>query len=115
MSDQMVLNASAQVAGASRGAKASSAKPARSNPKRKKATAARKTKSKPTARTKHGTVLQLLSRKGGASIAELEKATGWQAHSVRGFLSGKVKKRMGLPLRSEPTEQGVRRYMIAKA
>jgi hypothetical protein len=44
------------------------------------------------------------------------KATGWQTHSVRGFLSGTVKKRFGLKLTSEKTEGKDRRYKIpAKA
>ncbi|MGV8996869.1 MAG: DUF3489 domain-containing protein [Parvibaculaceae bacterium] len=58
-------------------------------------------------------VLKLLRRKKGASLAEMQEATGWQAHSVRGFLSGTVKKRMGLPLQSEQSEKGGRRYLIA--
>ncbi len=57
-------------------------------------------------------VLKRLRRKKGASLAELQEATGWQAHSVRGFLSGTVKKRMGLPLQSEQSEKGGRRYLI---
>jgi hypothetical protein len=42
----------------------------------------------------------------------MTKATGWQPHSVRGFLSGTVKKRLGHDLRSEKSSGGVRRYMI---
>ena len=56
--------------------------------------------------------LKLLRRKTGASLAELREATGWQAHSVRGFLSGTVRKKLALPLSSEVTKQGVRRYRI---
>ena len=40
-------------------------------------------------------ILGLLKRSGGASIKELCKATGWQAHSVRGFLSGVAEKEDG--------------------
>lgn len=60
-------------------------------------------------------VLKLLRRKRGATLAELQAATGWQAHSVRGFLSGTVRKRMGLTLGSETGTDGVRRYVLAKA
>jgi hypothetical protein len=64
--------------------------------------------------TKTEQVLVLLRRSKGASIADLSNATGWQAHSVRGFLSGTVKKKMGLAVVSEKDTKGVRRYRIAK-
>lgn len=67
------------------------------------------------AKSKCDQVLQLLRRNKGASLAELQEATSWQAHSVRGFLSGTVKKRMGLNLSSDKPEGGERRYMIAEA
>ena len=62
--------------------------------------------------SKANQIVKLLQRKGGASIAEIQKASGWQPHSVRGFLSGTVKKRMGHDLRSEKSTDGVRRYII---
>jgi hypothetical protein len=52
-------------------------------------------------RTKHDKILKLLRAKEGASIAAITKATGWQPHSVRGFLAGVVKKRLRLNLTSE--------------
>lgn len=55
-------------------------------------------------------ILGLLRRKSGASVDEMIKATGWQAHSVRGFLSGTVKKKLGLNLVSETGGKSVRRY-----
>lgn len=64
--------------------------------------------------SKSEAVLRLLRRKRGATLAELQAATGWQAHSVRGFLSGTVRKRMKLPLTAEPGSDGVRRYAVAK-
>jgi hypothetical protein len=57
-------------------------------------------------------VLDLLKRETGATIAEIMEATQWQAHSVRGFLSGTVHKRLGLPLISHRDEGGRRVYRI---
>lgn len=56
-------------------------------------------------------VLQLLRRQQGATINELSIATTWQPHSVRGFLSGTVKKRYGLKLTSEVIN-GTRHYRV---
>jgi Protein of unknown function (DUF3489) len=63
--------------------------------------------------TKADTILKLLKSGKGASLEDLRKATGWQAHSVRGFLSGTVKKRMGLAVVSGADKSGIRRYRIA--
>ena len=63
--------------------------------------------------TKSEAVLALLRRKQGASLEEMRKASGWQAHSVRGYLSGTVKKRLGLKLNSNKSPNGERRYAIA--
>jgi hypothetical protein len=65
--------------------------------------------------TKAGRILKLLQRKKGASITDLREVTGWQAHSVRGFLSGTIKKRLGLALRSEQLDSGERRYHVTAA
>ena len=62
--------------------------------------------------TKQGRVLTLLSQQNGASIAEMMQATDWQQHSVRGFLAGTVKKKLGLSLTSVKPNDGVRRYRI---
>ena len=70
-----------------------------------KATAARSTKTQKA--------ITLLQRPKGVTVAELGKATGWQKHSVRGFMSGTLKKRKGLEILSEKDEKGVRRYRIA--
>lgn len=50
--------------------------------------------------TKQATLIDLLKRKKGASIEEMIYATGWQAHSVRGAISGTLKKKLGLPITS---------------
>jgi hypothetical protein len=62
--------------------------------------------------SKAATVLGLLRRPEGASLKELMKATGWLAHSVRGYLSGTVAKRMGFKLVSAKSEDGERRYSV---
>ena len=62
--------------------------------------------------TKQQTCLDLLGRREGATIEELEQAAGWQKHSVRGFLAGAVKKKLGLKLISEKPDAGPRRYRI---
>ena len=62
--------------------------------------------------TKQERVLTLLSQPAGASIAEMMQATDWQQHSVRGFLAGTVKKKLGFSLSSLKPDDGVRRYRI---
>ncbi len=63
-------------------------------------------------RTKTQIALSLLERSKGASIAEMQNALGWQAHSVRGFLAGTVRKMPGVTLVSDKIENGPRRYRI---
>jgi hypothetical protein len=62
--------------------------------------------------SKQATLIKLLERPGGASIDEMAKATGWQGHSIRGMMSGVLKKRLGLSIASEKEERG-RIYRIA--
>lgn len=71
----------------------------------------------PTARpgTKQAKVIELLRQKGGTTIAELTDATGWQAHSVRGAISGTLKKKLGLTVTSETHADRGRVYRIAEA
>ena len=66
-------------------------------------------------RTKTQIALSLLERSKGASIADMQNAMGWQAHSVRGFLAGTIRKMPGLTLVSDKTYTGPRRYRIQAA
>ena len=63
--------------------------------------------------SKSDRILKLLRQKNGATIEAMSEATGWQSHSVRGFLSGTVRKKLGLSLVSETGKDGKRRYRIA--
>ena len=67
------------------------------------------------AASKQERCLDLLARRDGAILSELVAATGWQPHSVRGFLSGTVKKKLGLTLHSSRVDDGTRRYRIDRA
>jgi len=62
--------------------------------------------------SKTNKILELLKRTGGVTAKELMKATGWQPHSVRGFLSGTIGKKMGLTVASTKGEDGERSYSI---
>src|SRR6202023_833202 len=64
--------------------------------------------------TKQERVLTLLSQPEGASIEEMMQATDWQQHSVRGFLAGTVKRKLGFSLTSLKPNGGVRRYRTSK-
>ena len=79
---------------------------------RKRATARRGAK-KASGRqgSKTAKILALLERPDGASLKELMAATGWLAHSVRGFLSGQVGKKMGRKVESF-AQEGERHYRI---
>lgn len=65
--------------------------------------------------TRASMILRLLRGRSGASLGDLVAATGWQAHSVRGFLSATVKKKLGLVLTTKTGRDGERRYLLAKA
>ena len=74
-------------------------------------------KKKPAAEPKVGkgaTIVALLQRTGGATSEELMKASGWQRHSLRGFISAVVGKKMGLKVSTAKNEAGEFTYQIAK-
>ena len=78
-----------------------------------RAPAVKKPAKEPASKTKAEIVLAKLKSAKGATIQVLMNATGWQAHSLRGFLSGNVKRKLGLPLVNEIGKDGQRYYRIA--
>ena len=62
--------------------------------------------------SKATTIIALLRRENGATLEEMMDATGWQKHSVRGFMAGALKKQHGLTAGSEKTDKG-RVYHVA--
>jgi len=86
-----------------------------SKPNQKKA-AAKATSANATSEartgTKLATVVSLLKRKSGATISDIAAATGWQTHSVRGAISGALKKKMGLSIVSASEDGRGRVYRI---
>ena len=69
-------------------------------------------RTKTRAHSKQMRVVGLLSRPSGATIAGIMQSTGWQPHSVRGFLSGTVSKKLRLEVISTKPENGERRYSV---
>ena len=88
-----------------KGRVAKKSSPPKKAPKAKKAAKVRES-------SKTDKVLELLKRSGGATAQELMKATGWQPHSVRGFLSGTIRKKMGLAIKSTKNQDGERSYSV---
>jgi uncharacterized protein DUF3489 len=92
--------------------------PERSNtmPKKQNGKNRKPKKTKPAIQVREGSkkaeIIELLRRRTGVTLQELMTATGWQAHSVRGFLSAAVGKQMGLHLDSSKREDGQRVYRI---
>jgi hypothetical protein len=93
---------------------AKSAKPAKAAKPAAKKAAKAATDSVPREFSKKAIVLELLRRKDGATMAEIAKATDWQNHSIRGFISGNLVKKMGLAVESSKNDAGERTYKIAK-
>ncbi|MCF6317562.1 MAG: DUF3489 domain-containing protein [Marinosulfonomonas sp.] len=69
-------------------------------------------KPKPRAGTKQALLIEMLEAPDGASIAEISKATKWLPHTIRGAISGALKKRLGLTITSEKVEGRGRTYKI---
>lgn len=64
--------------------------------------------------SKAAAVIDLLKQEGGATLEQMMEATGWQKHSVRGFMAGALKKRHGLTVQSTKVD-GVRTYRAESA
>jgi hypothetical protein len=62
--------------------------------------------------TKQETVIAMLRTEGGATIEEIMAATNWASHTTRGFLSGALKKKIGLTITSEKVEGRGRCYKL---
>ena len=98
-----------------RGGKAKAAAPKKAAKVAKKGAkpAAAKKTSAPRAESKGAKIIEMIGRAKGATLAEIMKATGWQAHSVRGFISIAAKKNR-IKIESTKNEAGDRVYLIAK-
>ena len=77
-------------------------------PKKATVTSERKTRDG----TKQAMMIELLKRPGGATLAEIVEATGWQALTVRGAMAGALKKKLGLTVTSEKDEGRGRVYRL---
>lgn len=62
--------------------------------------------------SKKAIILAMLRNRDGATLNQIMEATGWQPHTVRGFISAAVGKHLGLTVESTRTEKGERRYRI---
>ena len=109
-----------QKKGAPKGHKAARGRKAKAAPKTEAKTSKRVPKPagdkqaiKPRAESKGAIILALIGRAKGATLTEIRKATDWQAHSVRGFLSTAAKKHR-LDIQSSKNDDGERVYKIAK-
>ena len=93
-------------------AKAKAATPKKAAKAGKEAAPAKRA-SAPRAESKGAKILEMIGRAKGATLAEIMKATEWQAHSVRGFISTAGRKQ-GIKIESAKSEAGERTYKIAK-
>lgn len=98
------------------GSKRPSALPSRNattSPRNATAKASAAVPTEGTKATKMGSLIAQLRQGRGASLTEIADATGWQHHSIRGAISGHIKKKLGLKVASTKDDEGVRRYRIA--
>jgi hypothetical protein len=94
---------------------ATAPKGAKGAPKKAKVAKAARTKegaAVPREFSKKAIVLDMLRRKEGATLTEIAKATGWQNHSIRGFISGTIVKKMSLTVESTKNDAGDRLYKV---
>lgn len=88
----------------------------KAKPKQKAAKAPKQKSAKPAKQKKANTKLQividLLKRPEGATIVDIMKATEWQNHTVRGCISGALKKKLGYEIVTEQSKDGARVYKI---
>jgi transglutaminase/protease-like cytokinesis protein 3 len=82
-------------------------------PKAKSAVVVSKSPTASAKASKTEQVITLLRGNTGANIDQIMKLTGWQAHSIRGFISGTVKKKLGMSIDTQILN-GVRHYLIQK-
>ena len=94
-------------------AKAKAAAPKKEAKTSKKAGKPERNASAPRPESKGAKILEMIGRAKGATLAEIMKATEWQAHSVRGFISTAGKKQ-GIKIESAKSDAGERTYKIAK-
>lgn len=64
--------------------------------------------------SKQDRLIAMMRQAKGSAMAEMMEATGWEAHSIRGLISGVLKKRLNLNVVLESSSDGVRRYRILK-
>lgn len=81
---------------------------------RKRAAVPAKPTAPETSQSKQSQLISLMGTESGASVAQLTTLTGWQPHTVRGVISGSLRKRLGLNVQCL-VEEGVRVYRIVEA